>query len=115
MLQIDILQKSNTMSYIVIHNFEIMKTMPTIPFTTRLDTELKARLEEIAQYEDRSASYVANRAIQNFVEEREATRALIEVGLNLAEREVSISESAIDSWLNSPEDTPFPKPDNVAQ
>ncbi|ODS24661.1 hypothetical protein AB835_02745 [Candidatus Endobugula sertula] len=89
--------------------------MPTIPFTTRLDTELKARLEEIAQYEDRSTSYVANRAIQNFVEEREATRELIKVGLNLAEKGVSISESAIDSWLNSPEDTPFPKPDTFEQ
>ena len=88
-----------------------MKTMPTIPFTTRLDTGLKIRLEKIAQYEDRSTSYVANRAIQNFVEEREATRDLIEVGLHLVEKGVSISESAIDSWLNSPEDSPFPKPD----
>ena len=92
-----------------------MKTMPTIPFTTRLDTSLKNRLEKIAHYEDRSTSYVANRAIQNFVEEREATRELIEVGLNLAEKGVSISEYAIDSWLNSPEDTPFPKPDTFEQ
>jgi len=88
-----------------------MTTMPTIPFTTRLDTTLKAKLEVIAQYEDRSTSYVANRAIQNFVEEREATRELIEIGLQLVEKGVSISESAIDSWLNSPEDTPFPEPD----
>ena len=88
-----------------------MKTMSTIPFTTRLNTSLKTRLEKIARYEDRSTSYVANRAIQNFVEEREATRELIGVGLNLVEKGVSISESAIDSWLSSPEDTHFPKPD----
>ncbi len=103
------------MSYILIHNFEAMKTMPTAPFTTRLDIGLKTRLEQIAQSEDRSTSYIANRAIKNFVEEREATRELIEVGLKLIEKGVSISESAIDSWLNSPEDTPFPKPDTFEQ
>ena len=92
-----------------------MSAMPTIPFTTRLDTRLKASLEKIAQYEDRSASYIANRAIQNFIEEREATRELIDVGLSLVEKGVSISESAVDSWLNSPEDSPFPEPDTFEQ
>ena len=85
--------------------------MPTIPFTTHLNTELETRLEEIAQHEEHSALYVANRAMQNFAEEYEVTRDIIDVGLNLVEKGVSISESAIDAWLHSPEDTPFPKPD----
>ena len=85
--------------------------MPATPFTTRLDVGLKARLQRVAEYDCRSASFVANRAIQSFVEEREATRALVEIGLELAKEGISISDEAITAWMNGPEDMPFPKPD----
>lgn len=88
-----------------------MNTMPTTTFTTRLDVGLKARLQQIAEYDRRSASYMANQAIQNLVEEREATRELIHTGLELVEKGVSISENAINEWMNGPENAPFPKPD----
>ena len=85
--------------------------MPTTTFTTRLDVDLKARLQKIAEYDRRSASYMANQAIQNLVEEREATRQLVETGLMLADQGISISEGAIHAWMNGPEDAPFPEPD----
>ncbi|NRA85894.1 MAG: hypothetical protein HRU28_00580 [Rhizobiales bacterium] len=88
-----------------------MTHMPTTTFTTRIDTELKTRLEKIARFDDRSASYMANRAIQNMVEEREATRDLVQTGLELVERGVSVSEAAVDKWMRGSEDAPFPEPD----
>jgi predicted transcriptional regulator len=82
--------------------------MATTTFTTRIDLGLKKRLEQLAVRDKRSASFVANLAIQNMVEEREATRDLVLVGLELAKAGHSISEEDIDSWLRNPEDTAFP-------
>jgi predicted transcriptional regulator len=80
----------------------------TTTFTTRIDLELKKRLEQVAARDKRSASYVANLAIQNLVEEREATRDLVLVGLELAKAGHSISEEDINSWLRNSEDIAFP-------
>ena len=82
--------------------------MPTTSFTTRIDSDLKSELEQIVRYEDRSASYIANQAIAAFVEERKQTHELVRVGLQLVDKGVSISESAIDKWMVDSEDTPFP-------
>jgi len=83
--------------------------MPTVSFTHRIDTELKTELEKIAHYDDRSAAYVANQAIKNFVEERLATRELIETGLALVEAGApSIPADDIHNWLLSDEDQSFP-------
>jgi predicted transcriptional regulator len=82
--------------------------MTTTTFTTRIDLGLKKRLEQLAALDKRSASFVANLAIQNLIEEREATRDLVLVGLELAKAGHSISEEDIDSWLRNPEDTAFP-------
>jgi len=84
--------------------------MPTVPFTHRIDTQLKTELEKIAQYDDRSAAYVANQAIRNFVEERQSTRELIETGLALIEANApSIPAEDIHSWLLSDEEQSFPE------
>lgn len=88
-----------------------MNTMSTVPFTTRLDTKLKSQLEEIAQYEDRSASYMANQAIQALIDERKQTRELIKTGLELIDKGVSTSSKAVNDWFQSDHDTPFPEPD----
>lgn len=85
--------------------------MTTATFTTRMDPDLKQRLQKIADYDRRSASFVANQAILNMVEEREATRELVETGLMLADKGISISEGAIHAWMNGPENAAFPEPD----
>ena len=84
--------------------------MPTSVFTTRLDTEVKAELEQIARFEDRSASYLANQAITALVEERRATRELVATGLAMIEQGVpGIEPDAVHDWLLSEDDQPFPK------
>ncbi len=88
--------------------------MPTTSFTTRIDADLKARLEEVARRDGRSASYVANLAIRNLVEEREATRELLQAGLALAEAGLSVAEAEVEAWLNDPDDRPFPEAQGTA-
>lgn len=83
--------------------------MPTTSFTTRIDAELKADLEQIAQFEDRSASYIANQAIRNFVEERKATRELVELGLEMVDRGMpGIAPEAVHEWMLADDEQPFP-------
>lgn len=87
-----------------------MTTMPTTLFSHRIDTKLKSELEQIAKYEDRSTSYLANQAIKTMVEERKATRDLINVGLKLVEMEApAIPSEDIHNWLLADDDTPYPK------
>ena len=84
--------------------------MPTAMFTTRLDVDLKAELERLAKLEDRSASWMANQAIQAFVKERRATRDLVEAGLDLVDRgDPGVAPEAVHDWIRAEDDArPFP-------
>lgn len=86
--------------------------MATTIFTTRIDLGLKERLQKIAELDQRSASYMANKAIEQMVEEREAMRSYIETGVMLADKGIGISEQAMDAWMEGPIDAPFPEPDS---
>ena len=87
-----------------------MSTMPTKPFTTRLDVGVQAELEQIARYEDRSSSYLVSQAVVQLVQERKATRELIATGLALIEGKApSVSPEAVHEWLLSDEETTFPE------
>ncbi len=86
--------------------------MPATSFTTRMDTDLKSRLEKVAKFEDRSASFMANQAIRALVEDREYTHGLIQIGLEQSDAGLSISEERMDEWVEAwanGEDRPFPK------
>lgn len=84
--------------------------MATSTFTTRINSDLKAELERIARSERRSASFIANQAIENLVAERRATRELVEFGLQMVERGTpSIPAEDIHSWMRSEDEAlPFP-------
>lgn len=83
--------------------------MTITSFTTRIDSELKADLEQIARFDDRSASYVANQAIKALVDERKATRELVELGLALVEQGApSIPAADIHDWFMADDERPFP-------
>lgn len=86
--------------------------MPTVSFTHRIDADLKADLEEIARFENRSASHMANQAIQNLVEERKATLALLQTGLDLIEQGApTVAAEDIHAWILAEDDSaPFPDP-----
>jgi predicted transcriptional regulator len=84
--------------------------MPTIPFTARIDQDLKTELDQIARYERRSAGFMANQAIRNLVEERKATRELIDTGLALIEMAApSVPADEFHAWLSAEDDLPFPQ------
>ena len=84
--------------------------MPTAPFTARIEQDLKNELELIARFEGRSAGYIASQAIRNLVEERRATRALVDAGLKLVEMGApALLPQDFHSWLESNEDLPFPR------
>jgi predicted transcriptional regulator len=80
-----------------------MNVMATTTFTTRMDVNVKARLDDIAKYEDRSVSYVANKAIEAFVDERDQTRALIKTGIELIDKGAVASSDAVNAWLDADE------------
>lgn len=83
--------------------------MASMSFTHRIDPELRAELEKIARFDDRSASYVANLAIRAFVEERQATRELVLEGLRQVEAGgPSITADEVQDWLLAEDARPFP-------
>lgn len=83
--------------------------MSTVLFSHRIDAELKSELEKIAKFEDRSASYLANLAIKTLVEERQATRDLLDIGVKMVETGApSIAAEDVHAWLLADEDAPFP-------
>ena len=84
--------------------------MGTSIFSTRIDSDLKEELQRIAKAERRSASFIANQAIENLVAERRATRELVELGMQLAEQGASsIPAEDIHSLILAEDDTaPFP-------
>ena len=90
------------------------KSIASKPFSMRLDADLRARLEEEARQADRSASWVAARAIEVFLDARAEKRRAIEAAVTEADKGVFVSSDAIDRWMDSwgtADEKPFPKPD----
>ena len=63
-----------------------MKVIFMAAFTVRVPDETATRLDQLAEKLDRSRSYVAAQAIEDFVAREEWQRAEIEAGLAEAER-----------------------------
>ncbi len=80
--------------------------MNKVVLTTEIDAGLNQALEEIARFDNRSASDLADQAIRNLVEERLVTRDLVHSGLRLVDAgDVKAVDSVdVHSWLLSDED-----------
>jgi predicted transcriptional regulator len=86
--------------------------MSTATLTTEIDTGLKRELDEIARLDGRTSAEVARLAISNYVEERRATRELVQVGLRLVQSGGPFhSSESIHEWFSADEGAPFPKAD----
>ena len=88
--------------------------MGTIPFTLRLDDSLKQSLEAEAKIEDRSASYLATRAIKNMLDAKAAKRRMIDEAMTEADKGIFISEEKLMAWfqsLGTDHELPEPEPD----
>lgn len=75
--------------------------MTTASFTFRIDAGLKKRLEQAAKSADRSASYMAAKAIEAMVDAREEKRRAIEAAVIEADKGVFISSKAMHKWMDS--------------
>ncbi|MEK9154218.1 MAG: hypothetical protein AAB798_01980 [Patescibacteria group bacterium] len=91
-------------------------TTATVPFTLRMEAMVKSRLEREAKIEDRSAAYIAQKAIRSYVDEKECIRAMVREVEIEADKGVFISSTAMDTWVRSwgaKRERPMPKPDIV--
>jgi predicted transcriptional regulator len=89
-------------------------TMAGTPFSLRLTPEIRSRLEYEAKSLDRSASYVANKAIESFLEARADRRRALEAAVAEADKGEFISEEAMHAWMESwdtENELPPPEPD----
>lgn len=84
------------------------------PFSLRLSPELKERLDAVAESEDRSASYVATKAIEAFLDARDAKERAIDAAFREADKGIFVSQEAVHRWMDSwdtENELPFPEPD----
>ena len=88
--------------------------MANSPYSLRLDPELKARLEKHAERTDRSAAYIVQEALSDYLDNAD----FIEKELDKAEAELAegvfISEEKMMTWfrsLGTDKELPPPEPD----
>jgi predicted transcriptional regulator len=88
--------------------------MPTTTLSMRIDEGVKKRVMEIAEREERSASYIVEKAIKQFLARVEYEHEQIALALTEAEKGIWISGEAMDKWIESwgtGNELPPPEPD----
>ncbi len=88
--------------------------MATERLSLRIDANLKKSLELEARREERSASYLAVKAIEAMLRERAGKRAAIREAVSEADKGAFISREAMDAWVSSwgeAAELPPPEPD----
>ena len=88
--------------------------MATERLSLRIDANLKKSLELEARREERSASYLAVKAIEAMLRERAEKRAAIREAVSEADKGAFISQAAMDAWVSSwseESELPTPEPD----
>ena len=88
--------------------------MSASPFSLRLKPEVKAALEKEAAAQDRSAAWVANKAIEDYLGREKALRDSVIAALAEADKGVFVSGEAVEGWMArwaDGHDDPFPEPD----
>lgn len=87
--------------------------MSTATFSMRMNANTKRRLEEEAALMDRSAAWVAQRAIQEYLGREEALREAVQEALDNDDG-TRTSGEAVMRWLSrwgDGHDEPLPEPD----
>ncbi len=88
--------------------------MAIAPFSLRLKPQVKARLEEEARRTERSASFLAGKAIEGYLAAKDDKRAQLEAAIKEADKGIFISSEAIEAWMDSwgtEHELPPPEPD----
>ena len=88
--------------------------MAAAPFSVRLDEDIKVRLEKEAVREDRSASYIVQKALEEYLDYQEFFRREMEAAIAEADKGVFISyekiKARMESW-DTDHELPPPEPD----
>jgi len=90
--------------------------MASTTFSFRLSDEIKTRLETEAALEERSAAYVVQKAVEEYLDTKEYKRECLREAIAEADKGVFISEEAMDAWVESwgtDGELPMPEPDIV--
>ncbi|MGL5115576.1 MAG: CopG family ribbon-helix-helix protein, partial [Beijerinckiaceae bacterium] len=66
-----------------------------------MDPQVRERLETAAREEDRSADSVAQRAITEFLDRRDAFQRELDTSLAEADRDELIDGDAVHTWIES--------------
>jgi len=88
--------------------------MPTVPFSIRIDSEIKEQLDIEAKASDRSASYLVIEAIKRYLQTKNKQTLAIESAIKEAEKGEFISHQSMRGWfasLGSENTLPYPTPD----
>jgi predicted transcriptional regulator len=88
--------------------------MATTPFSIRLDPKIKKRLQKEAKSEKRSAGFVVQRALEDYLDGRDHERKIADEAFAEAEKGVFISGEKVLAWMESwgtDKKMPFPEPD----
>lgn len=88
--------------------------MATVPFSVRIDEFVKARLESEAKLEDRSAAYIMQKAVEEYLDAKQHMREKLREAIVEADKGVFISEEAMMAWMESwdtDHELPPPEPD----
>jgi predicted transcriptional regulator len=88
--------------------------MTAVPFSLRLDPDLKQAVENEARLEDRSASYVIQQATREYVERKERFRVMVAELEAEADKGEFISSEKMRAWVASwgtDNELPSPEPD----
>ena len=92
--------------------------MTTERLSLRIDTDLKKSLEREAKREERSASYLAVKAIEAMLCSRAEKRAAIHAAVEEADKGAFVSQAAMDTWISSwdtDSELPPPEPDTFTR
>ncbi len=92
--------------------------MPTVPFTVRLDSNLRKQLDKEALEVDRTASYIATKAIACYLQRCENKRRAIDKAVKLADKGNFVSQESVGAWVDawgSDNELPMPKADILSE
>jgi predicted transcriptional regulator len=88
--------------------------MTSATFSMRMDAKTKDELEAEAKRRDRSAAYVAQEAIKEFLDRQAYKRESLLAAIEEADKGIFISGEAVERWMErwaDGHDDPFPEPD----
>jgi len=86
--------------------------MSTVPFSMRLDTKLKKRLQKHAKTEKRPASYVVQHALESYLDGLEYERKITDAAFAEFDQGIFVEGEAVHTWMRSwgtDKELPMPK------